>query len=103
MGFTNVSHRISISREALICLIVDNKAVSCLNQKGEILTIRNASNHQKNDFDRSSRPRKHDFLATVEFNGRIFGRAKVSLSTTAFRHYIGKIEYEEYPDDNVSE
>jgi len=103
MGFTTVTHRISISRAELVNLLIDGVVVDCRNQHGESVKIYSPSSHTRNGFGSSGRTQTHDFVASVNHGGRSFSRAKLTLTTTDFKHYTGTVEYEKYPDDNVSE
>ena len=103
MGFATVTHKIQVSRKKLVELLVDGVPVDCPNTNGDTVWISVPSNHSRSLIDRTGKPRMHEFQATVVFGGHTFNRAKVILFTYDYQHYTGGVEYDKYPDDNMSE
>ncbi|HCQ31047.1 TPA: hypothetical protein DIU27_01510 [Candidatus Collierbacteria bacterium] len=97
MGFRKVSIDISLTREDMAELLIDNKRVVALTSQNEAIAINGFGVH-KMEPKLDGNGITHVFQSSVELKEEYIW-CKVSLSTENGFRFIGQITYDSYLDD----
>ena len=101
MGFQIVTHAISLSREQLIQLLIDNQNVKTTTSEGETVMLIGSGNYTKESNIVGS-GLIHKFFTNMDHNGDYLW-VQVVLTSSDNQVFQGTIFYKNYPDDNLGE